>query len=322
MGRPESEWERAMRVQEVMMRALSGERHWFQAADILGWTCARCVGGGSSSSATGCEALFDRRMQMPSPRRAPPAEVERVLRLYRERYRGFNVRHFYAIARREHAVRLSYSWVKDALQLARLVAKRRPRGGTAQRREPRACVGESRRDASLSRLLSRNHIRTGRAWHLASSSQVAGSPDSATTLDVRNCWRKRCSARERTRDGPSARQAVRKCHPDGTDRRCVGDSERRPASPRAARHLRLELLGPVLNQVDVRHHRRGRWSQRLCQVEPLSVLRHVIAACGEQSNHNANPSKAKSARGERAVGAPQPRMLPTSCEPCGRDRTD
>ena len=36
MGYPESEWERAIRVQEVMMRALSGEMHWFQAAEILG----------------------------------------------------------------------------------------------------------------------------------------------------------------------------------------------------------------------------------------------------------------------------------------------
>ncbi len=36
MGYAESEWERAMRVQEVMMRALSGELHWFRAAEILG----------------------------------------------------------------------------------------------------------------------------------------------------------------------------------------------------------------------------------------------------------------------------------------------
>lgn len=32
MGDPESEWEWTMRVQEVMMRAFSGEIHWFQAA--------------------------------------------------------------------------------------------------------------------------------------------------------------------------------------------------------------------------------------------------------------------------------------------------
>jgi len=142
MGYPESEWERAMRVQEVMMRALSGELHWFRAADILGVDVRTMRRWREKFERNGCHALFDRRRQMPSPRRAPAAEVERVLRLYRERYRGFNVRHFYAIARRAHGVTLSYSWVKDALQLAGLVAKRRPRGRHRHRREPRACFGE------------------------------------------------------------------------------------------------------------------------------------------------------------------------------------
>jgi transposase len=142
MGYPESEWERAMRVQEVMMRALSGELHWFQAADILGVDVRTMRRWREKFEHNGCHALFDRRRQMPSPRRAPAAEVERVLRLYRERYRGFNVRHFAEVARREHGVRLSYSWVKDALQLAGLVPKRRARGRHRQRREPRACFGE------------------------------------------------------------------------------------------------------------------------------------------------------------------------------------
>ena len=142
MGYPESEWERAMRVQEVMMRALSGEIHWFQAAAILGVDVRTMRRWRDHFEHQGCHALFDRRRQMPSPRRAPAAEVERVLRLYRERYRGFNVRHFHEIARREHQVPLSYSWVKDALQLAGLVPKHRPRGRHRRRREPRACLGE------------------------------------------------------------------------------------------------------------------------------------------------------------------------------------
>jgi transposase len=142
MGYPESEWERAMRVQEVMMRALSGEIHWFRAADILGVDVRTMRRWRERFEHQGCHALFDRRRQMPSPRRAPAAEVERVLRLYRERYRGFNVRHFHEIARREHGVVLSYSWVKDALQLAGLVPKRRARGRHRRRREPRACFGE------------------------------------------------------------------------------------------------------------------------------------------------------------------------------------
>jgi transposase len=142
MGYPESEWERVMRVQEVMMRALSGEIHWFKAAEILDVDVRTMRRWREQFEGRGCHALFDRRRQMPSPRRAPAAEVERVLRLYRERYRGFNVRHFYEIAQRDHEVRLSYSWVKDALQLAGLVPKHRARGRHRRRREPRACFGE------------------------------------------------------------------------------------------------------------------------------------------------------------------------------------
>jgi hypothetical protein len=102
MGYPESEWERVMRVQEVMMRALSGEVHWFQAAAILGVDVRTMRRWRVAFEHRGCHALFDRRRQAPSPRRVPAPEAERVLRLYRERYRGFNVRHFYEIAQREH----------------------------------------------------------------------------------------------------------------------------------------------------------------------------------------------------------------------------
>jgi hypothetical protein len=78
----------------------------------------------------------------------PVAEVQRLLALYRDRYGprdghpGFNVRHFYQIARREHGVTVSYSFVKKALQAAGLVSKRRPRGRHRRRREPRPCFGE------------------------------------------------------------------------------------------------------------------------------------------------------------------------------------
>lgn len=38
MSYPQAAWERAMTVQEVMLKALSGEIHWFRAADILGFS--------------------------------------------------------------------------------------------------------------------------------------------------------------------------------------------------------------------------------------------------------------------------------------------
>src|SRR5262249_58429915 len=91
--------------------------------------------------AGGAVALYDRR-QLPSPRKAPALEVQRILRLYRERFTGWNVRHFYRFARRDHGVRLSYSFVKLALQEAGLVRKGRARGRHRRRREPRGCLGE------------------------------------------------------------------------------------------------------------------------------------------------------------------------------------
>jgi hypothetical protein len=90
----------------------------------------------------GYDGLFDRRRQTPSPKRAPVAEVQRLLALYRDRYQGFNVRHFHQLARRQHGVRFCYAFVKKALQSAGLVAKHRPRGRHRRRREPRPCVGE------------------------------------------------------------------------------------------------------------------------------------------------------------------------------------
>lgn len=142
MGYAESVWERAMQVQEVVFRAMAGEIHWFRAADILGVSARTMRRWRERYEQRGPDAFFDRRRETPSRRRASGADLAQVLQLYRERYRGFNVRHFCEIARREHQVTRSYSWVKHALQTAGLVPKRRPRGRHRRRREPRACLGE------------------------------------------------------------------------------------------------------------------------------------------------------------------------------------
>ena len=134
--------ERAMKIQQVLMRALSGAITWLQAADILGLDPRSVRRWRARFEAGGAVALYDRRCQRPSRRKAPAPEVQRILRLYRERFLGWNVRHFYRFARRDHAVRLSYSFVKLALQEAGLVRKGRARGRHRRRREPRPCFGE------------------------------------------------------------------------------------------------------------------------------------------------------------------------------------
>jgi transposase len=135
-------WERAMRLQEVMLKAIAGEIHWFRAAEILGMSPRGLRRWRERYERYGYDGLLDRRCGKPSIRRVPMTAVEQMLQLYRERYRGFNVRHFHEIARREHGVGLSYSYVKQALQTVGLVKKRRPRGRHRRRREPRACLGE------------------------------------------------------------------------------------------------------------------------------------------------------------------------------------
>ena len=133
--------ERAMRIQEVIGRALAGTLTWLQAADILGLEPRSVRRWRARYEAGGYLALYDRR-HGPSRRKAPAPEVQRLLRLHRERYRGWTVRHFYSFAGREHGVTLSYSFVKLALQEAGLVRKGRARGRHRRRREPRACLGE------------------------------------------------------------------------------------------------------------------------------------------------------------------------------------
>jgi len=134
--------ERAMKVHEVILRALSGQLTWLQAADILGRSPRSIRRLRLMYERFGCDALLDRRRQTPSPKRANVTEVERLLRLYREHYAGFNVRHFVRRARAEHGMPFGYSFVKKALQAAGLVTKGRARGRHRRRREPRPCFGE------------------------------------------------------------------------------------------------------------------------------------------------------------------------------------
>lgn len=142
MTYPPSVWERAMKIQEVLTRAMSGQISWLQAAEIIGLSPRSMRRWRWRLETKGYDGLLDRRRGTPSPRTAPFEEVQRVLRLYREKYQGFNGRHFHEIAQREHGVKLSYSYVKKALQMAGLLKKKRSRGRHRLRREPKACLGE------------------------------------------------------------------------------------------------------------------------------------------------------------------------------------
>lgn len=127
---------KVMKVQEVMTRAMSGQISWLDAAEILRWSPRTLRRWRWRYEQHGYDGLFDRRKRRPSPRRVPMKTAEKVLRLYREGYRGWNVRHFHEKLAEEHRIELSYQWVKCALQTAGLVAKR-PRGTKHRQERPR-----------------------------------------------------------------------------------------------------------------------------------------------------------------------------------------
>src|SRR5215472_5206170 len=133
--------ERAMKIQEVLLRAMARKITWFQAAEILGFSDRHVRRMRERYQEFGYDGLFDRRRGKPSPKRVPLATVETVLGLYREKYFDLNVRHFHEKLKGEHQIDLSYSWVKAALQGAGLVGRARKRGVHRRRRERRPLPG-------------------------------------------------------------------------------------------------------------------------------------------------------------------------------------
>ena len=133
--------ERTMKVHEVIMRAMSKEITWYQAAEIVGISCRQMQRWKERWEKHGYEGLFDRRRGHPSQKRVAVSTLEKVLQLYREQYFDFNVRHFHEKLVKQHELKLSYTWVKTALQTAGLVKRARKRGKHRKRRERRPLPG-------------------------------------------------------------------------------------------------------------------------------------------------------------------------------------
>jgi len=138
---PEAAVERAMKVQEVILRAMAKRITWWQAAEILGITERSMRRWRARMERWGEASLVDRRRGKPSPKRVPMATVEKVLTLFREKYFDFNVKHFHQKLGSEHGIELSYTWVKQTLQGAGLVRKARKRGCHRRRRPRRPLPG-------------------------------------------------------------------------------------------------------------------------------------------------------------------------------------
>src|SRR4249920_1943956 len=138
---PITAMERAMKLQEVLLRATSGKIKWWQAAELIGISERQLRRRRKRYEEDGSQGLLDRRRRKPSSRRVAKKQADEVLGLYRDKYFDLNVRHFHEKLCEEHQIGLSYTWVKQALQSAGLVKRKARRGVHRKRRERRPLPG-------------------------------------------------------------------------------------------------------------------------------------------------------------------------------------
>jgi len=130
-----------MKLQDVVLKAMAKKITWMAAAEIAAVSDRTMRRMKQRYEKFGYDGLFDQRRGKRSIHRIAMETAEKVLSLYQQEYFDFSVRHFHEKLREEHDIRLSYSWVKQALQGAGLVPKRRKRGPHRRRRPRRPMPG-------------------------------------------------------------------------------------------------------------------------------------------------------------------------------------
>ena len=136
-----AEVERMMKIQDVLLKAMAKKMRWWEAAEIIGISDRTMRRWRERLEEHGYDGLTDRRKGKQSQRRVPVKTCEEVMRLYQERYFDLSARHFHEKLKEEHSIDLSYTWVKQALQGAGLIERRRRRGPHRRRRERRPLPG-------------------------------------------------------------------------------------------------------------------------------------------------------------------------------------
>lgn len=131
---------RRMRFEDVLGRAERSELSQMEAAELLGISERTFRRWRDRHREVGVAGLDDRRLA-PSPRRAPMAEIERMLGLYRDVYRGFTVKHFHEQVTKRHGYTLGYTVTKLHLQRRGLVEKARTRSAHRKKRPRRPMAG-------------------------------------------------------------------------------------------------------------------------------------------------------------------------------------
>lgn len=131
---------KAMTRHEVILKAIEGRLTWVQAADILRVSARQVRRLKFRLEEFGVEGLRDGRGR-PRRKRIKVDAVQQILKLRRENYPDFSVKHFHEFLTERHGVGISYTWVKELLMEAGLAEKAPGRGKYRRHRERRPMRG-------------------------------------------------------------------------------------------------------------------------------------------------------------------------------------
>jgi transposase len=132
---------RMQKFRDVLSRWERGDLSMMEAGELLGVSERQFRRYRDRYEEDGLAGLVDRRLGKPSPKRVPVKDTSRMLELYREAYRGWNVKHFHEHLRRDYGFRWGYTWVKTQLHAAGLVERAKRRGAHRRKRERKPCEG-------------------------------------------------------------------------------------------------------------------------------------------------------------------------------------
>jgi transposase len=127
---------RRMRFTDILGRNERSELSQMEAAELLGINERTFRRWRDRHRESGLGGLDDRRLA-PSLRRAPVVEIERMLGLYRDLYRGFTVKHFHEQLGKRHNHTLGYTVTKVHLHRAGLVQTATKRSAHRKKRPRR-----------------------------------------------------------------------------------------------------------------------------------------------------------------------------------------
>jgi len=130
-----------MRFESLLERQEGGEITQGEAAELLGVQERTFRRWRDRYREEGEAGLADRRLGRRSPRRAPEAEIERMLGLFRDKYSDFTVKHFHEQLGKRHGYKLGYTVTKLHLHRAGLVRPAVKRSAHRKKRPRRPLVG-------------------------------------------------------------------------------------------------------------------------------------------------------------------------------------